>query len=140
MSRGRPGFHSQPRRCSKRCRAHELATPHVWYEALWRPQHHWLQWKSAVPNKIRSARIEQANRSWQFAAIESPPCSLCTLCGLVLVHDSWFVCVGLSFVWCLAVFILTNGEADFHSASCLRVLALCMVSCCAWNSCTSASC
>ena len=99
-----------------------------------------LQWKRVVPNKIRSARIELANGSWQFAAIESPPCSVCTSCGLVLVQYSWFVCVGLSFVWCLAAFVLTNGEAALHSASCLRVRALCVESCCAWNRFTSVSC
>ena len=99
-----------------------------------------LQWKRVVPNKMRSARIKLANGSWQFAAIESPSCSVCTYCGLVLVHDSWFVCVRLSFVWCLAVFVLISGEADLHSASCPWVLALCVMSCCAWNSFTSASC
>ena len=112
---GRGGFQALPRTwaCNPACLVWSIVAPTA--PLL-------LQLKSAVPNKIRSARIELANRSWQFAAIESPPCSVCTSCGLVLVHDSWFVCVGLSFVWCLAVFVLTNGEADLHSASCLRVL------------------
>ena len=98
MSRGRPGFNSRPRRCSKRCRAHELATPHVWYEALWRPQHHWLQWKSAVPNKIRSARIERANRSsFKLQPLKS------TL--LFSVHFVW-ACACALFLICLCGLIL----------------------------------